>query len=100
MAANPNKAAKLGKQFNSTKMKKLLGDNVLLQVENIYEKVDGKEVLKDFSREGKVLQSNVEDVKKGDKVYYLPFGGVQIDTMCTKKHRILCIPAEDVIMVI
>lgn len=86
----------------------VLGDRVLVQFTNIYaveEEMDGKklvkkEVYKDFSREGKILATGegefADKLKKGMLVYAMPFGGVEIEKLSSKKHRVVCIPAEDV----
>lgn len=79
---------------------KVLGNRVLLKVEKIYTKDEEGNEKMDISREGKVVQSGNEEIKKGDTVYYLPFGGVQIDSLSTKKHMVLCVDADDVFMVL
>lgn len=72
-----------------------LGNRVLLQVAIVKRKQeDGKEV-DDISREGTVLQSS-GDLKKGDTVYYNPYGAVEIETKRTKKSLVLCVDLEDV----
>lgn len=89
-------------------MEKVLGDRCLIQFTNIYEKEevwDGKkmvkkEVYKDFSREGKILQLGTgefsDNLKKGMTVYAMPFGGVEVEKLSSKKFRVVCIPSEDV----
>lgn len=78
---------------------KALGNRVLLQVEVIkrkQEQPDGtvKEV-DDISREAVVLQSSGE-LNKGDKVYYNPYGAVEIESKRTKKSLVLCVDLEDI----
>lgn len=81
---------------------KLLTKGVLLQVENIYEKekIDGKtqEVYKGFEPIGKVILSNVEGVKKGDQIQVNPYGGSEIKTLGSKKHRLLVIEERDLLI--
>ena len=50
----------------------VLGNRVLLKVEKLYTKDDEGNEKMDISREGKVMNSGVEEIKKGDIVYYLP----------------------------
>lgn len=80
----------------------LLTKGVLLQVENIYEKeeVDGKkqDVYKGFHPEGKVVLSTVEGVKKGDRIQVNPYGGSEVGTIGTKKHRFLVIEERDLLV--
>ena len=74
---------------------KALGNRVLLQVNIVKKKqADGTEK-EDISREGVVLQSSGE-LKKGDKVYYNPYGCVEIESKRTKKNLTLCVDLEDV----
>lgn len=91
-------------------MKKVLGDRVVIQFTNIYEveenfdmetkKMKKEEVYKDFSKEGKVLQVGegefANKIKKGDVVYAMPFGGVELEKESSKKYRVVCVPASDV----
>lgn len=77
---------------------KVLGNRVLLQVDIIKRKnQDGTEV-DDISREGLVIAVGdiTTDLKKGDKVYYNPFGMVEIESKRTKKSLFLCVDADDV----
>jgi hypothetical protein len=74
----------------------VVGQRVLVRAENIYEKEDGKEMWKGVKPSGKVLVSNVEEVKKGDTVYFTPFSGVEIADMSDKKYRVLVLDIEDV----
>jgi hypothetical protein len=80
----------------------LLTKGVLLQVENVYEKeiVEGKKVdtYKGFKPEGKVVLSNVEGVKKGDIIQVNPYGGSEIGTLGTKKHRFLVVEERDLLI--
>jgi len=91
---------------------KVFGDRVLLQAVNIYEteevldpktnRLKKQEVYKDFSREGKIVAVGegeyANKLKVGMMVYYLPYGGVEIDKLSNKKNRVMCIPAEDVFL--
>jgi hypothetical protein len=95
-------------------MTQVLGDRALIQFTNIYEmeevpdasgkRLVKKEVYKDFSREGKVLDKGTgefaDTLKKGMMVYAMPFGGVEVEKLSSKKYRVVCIPAEDVYLVI
>lgn len=90
----------------------VLGDRALIQFTNIYEtetvadnsgkniKMVKREVYKDFSREGKILAVGTgefsEHLKKGMTVYAMPFGGVEVEKLSSKKYRVVCIPSEDV----
>jgi len=78
----------------------VLGNRVLLKVEKLYTKDDEGNEKMDISREGKVMNSGVEEIKKGDIVYYLPYGGVEVDKMSNKKFMYLCVDADDVFMVL
>ena len=78
----------------------VLGNRVLLKVEKLYTKDDEGNEKMDISREAKVVNSNVEEIQKGDTVYYLPYGGVEVDKMSTKKFMFLCVDADDVFMVL
>ena len=71
---------------------KVVGERVLLQI-NILKDEKGEE---QPSQEGKVLQSGVDDVKKGATVFYNPFGAVSINSLKTKKHMFLVVDGEDV----
>lgn len=90
-------------------MKKVLGDRVLLQFTNIYEIEEYKtetgrkakrEVYKDFTREAKVLAKGSgefsDNIIVGETVYAMPFGGVEIENLSSKKYRVVVIPASDV----
>jgi len=94
-------------------METVLGDRVMIQFTNIYEKEEvvnekGKkvkqEVYKDFSREGKVLAKGVGEfsdaIKKGSIVYAMPFGGVEIEKLSSKKYRVVVVPSSDVYLAI
>ena len=88
------------------------GDRVLVQAENIYEveeyldektkRMKRRDVFKDFSREAKIIAKGrgdfADQLTVGTKVYYLPYGGVEIDTLSNKKYRVICIPADDVFL--
>lgn len=87
----------------------VLGDRVMIQFTNIYEKEDyvnekgrpaKREVYKDFTREGKVLAKGAGEfsdaIKVGSMVYAMPFGGVEIEKLSNKKHRVVVVPSSDV----
>lgn len=73
-------------------MLKPLGNRVFLKV-NI--KVN-KEGVEEIEQEAKVLESNMEGVKKGDTVFFNQFGAVSVNSMKTKKNIFLIVDAEDV----
>lgn len=80
---------------------KPLGNRVLLQVNIIKRKIEQPDgtikEMDDISREGTVLMNSSElDLKKGDLVYYNPYGCVEIESKSSKKAKVLCIDAEDV----
>lgn len=94
-------------------MQKVLGDRVMVQFENIYEVEEYKnekgrkakrEVYKDFSREGKIMSKGTGEfsdaIKVGSRVYAMPFGGVEIESLSNKKHRVVVIPSSDVYLVV
>ena len=81
---------------------KLLTKGVLLQLENQYETevIDGKktEVFKGFGSEGKVILSTVEGLKKGDFIQVNPYGGSEVPSLGTKKHRLMVIEERDLLL--
>lgn len=79
---------------------KVIGNRVLLQVEIINKKDDAGNVRPDISREGKVLQSNSEEIKKGDVCYYNPYGCVEIESKRKKNMTVLCVDIEDIYIVL
>ena len=74
---------------------KALGNRVLLQVAIVKRKMEDGTEKDDIGREGVVLQASGE-LKKGDVVYYNPFGAVEIESKRTKKGLVLCVDMEDV----
>lgn len=70
---------------------KPIGNRVLLQVNII--KVGEEERP---SQEAKVLDSSLDGVKKGDTVFFNPYGAVSIDSKKTKKHMFLVVDEEDI----
>lgn len=74
---------------------KALGDRVLLQVAIIKRKQEDGTEKDDIAREGVVMQ-NAGELKKGDVVYYNPFGCVEIESKRTKKALVLCVDMEDI----
>jgi co-chaperonin GroES (HSP10) len=71
---------------------KPIGNRVFLKV-NIS---IGKDGVEKVSQEAKVIESNMEDVKKGDTVFFNQFGAVSVDSLKTKKNIFLICDAEDV----
>lgn len=71
------------------------GNRVLLQVPIIIVK-NGTEEREEPSQEGKVMASNVEGVKKGQTVFFNPYGAVSVNSLKTKKAIVLIVDAEDV----
>jgi len=60
---------------------------------------NGREMY-DFKREALVMQSNMEGVKKGDVVYFNPYGAVKIDSQETKKVLVLVVDAREVCAIV
>jgi len=88
---------------------KALGNRVLLQVSIIKRKIEQPDgttkEMEDISREGSVFMDTNSltsgngqeySLKKGDKVYYNPYGCVEIEVKSSKKAKVLCVDAEDV----
>lgn len=75
---------------------------ILFKTECRYEKqvVNGKkeDVFQGFSNEGEVVFSNVEGLKKGDRVLVNPWGGAEVGSMSTKKHKFIIIEQRDVLL--
>lgn len=71
---------------------KPVGNRVLLKV-NIH---TNKEGVEEYEQEAKVVESNMEGVKKGATVFFNQFGAVSVNSMKTKKHIFLIVDAEDV----
>lgn len=78
---------------------KVLGNRVLLSVPIVKRKMDDGTEKEDLSREATVLASAGE-MKKGDVVYYNPYGGVEIESKRTKKALTLVVDMEDVYAVL
>ena len=75
-----------------------LGNRVLLSVEKVITKnPDGSENL-DIKKIGKVVLSDNEQLKKGDEVYFNPFGGIKVDHLETKKALFLVTDFEDIFL--
>ena len=68
------------------------GNRLFLKV-NIRTDKDGNE---EIDQEAKVVESNMEGVKKGDTVFFNQYGAVSVNSMKTKKHIFLIVDAEDV----
>lgn len=75
---------------------KPIGDRVLLKIKLVEKRNENGEKFTDLDREGKVIESNNKDIKKGSTVYYNPRGCIQIETMKTKSYVVLIIDASDV----
>jgi|WetSurMetagenome_2_1015567.scaffolds.fasta_scaffold390450_3 co-chaperonin GroES (HSP10) len=69
-----------------------IGSRVFLKV-NIKTDKDGNEIIE---QEAKVIESNVDDVKKGDTVFFNQYGAVSVNSMKTKKNIFLIVDAEDI----
>ena len=82
----------------------VINKGIIFKTECIYEKEvvePGKkavEVYKGFKNEGTVVDSNMEEVKKGDTVQVNPWGGSEVTSLATKKHKFLVIEARDVLV--
>lgn len=75
---------------------KVLGERVLLSVPIVKRKMEDGTEKDDVGREGVVLQSNSEEIVKGDTVYYNPYGCVEIESKRTKKNLVLCVDEVDI----
>jgi co-chaperonin GroES (HSP10) len=73
-------------------MIKPIGARVVLNVDISLDK-DGNEVI---SQEAKVLDSGIDDIKKGDTVFFNQFGAVSVNSLKTKKKMVLIVDSEDV----
>lgn len=71
---------------------KPVGNRVFLKVAIRTDK-DGNE---EIDQEAKVVDSNMEGVKKGDTVFFNQYGAVSVNSMKTKKHIFLIVDSEDV----
>ena len=69
-----------------------IGNRVFLKV-NIKTDKDGNEIIE---QEAKVIESNVDDVKKGDTVFFNQYGAVSVNSMKTKKNIFLIVDLEDI----
>jgi co-chaperonin GroES (HSP10) len=80
----------------------VVNSGIVFKAECHYEKeeVAGKkqDVYKGFSNEGVVFVSNVEGLKKGDKVMVNPWGGSEINSLATKKNKFLVIEKRDILV--
>lgn len=76
---------------------KAIGNRVILKVKKI-QKVNPENGEKywDFDRKGKVVQSGNKEIKKGDEVYYNPFGSVNLEELETKNALVMCVDFEDI----
>lgn len=81
----------------------------MIQFTNIYEMEEytnekgrkaKREVYKDFTREGKVIAKGTgefaDNITLNSEVYAMPFGGVEIEKLSSKKYRVVVVPAQDV----
>lgn len=71
---------------------KPLGNRAVLKVK-IH---TNKEGVEEIEQEAKVLDSNVEGVKKGDTVFFNQYGAVSVNSLKTKKDMVLIVDAEDI----
>lgn len=69
----------------------VVGNRVLLKVAII---MNGDQQAP--SQEGKVIDSRMDGIKKGDTVFYNPYGAVSINSLTTKKHLFLVVDGEDI----
>ncbi len=69
---------------------------MLLKIKLVEKRNAQGEKFTDLDREGKVIESNNKDIKKGSTVYYNPRGCIQIETMKGKGYVVLIIDAADV----
>ena len=87
---------------------KPIGNRVILQMNKKYlfgKNEKGKKVpmLDEYGNHsfkseeyGKVLSSNVPEIKKGSKVYPIIRGGVPLNHLETKKYQVIVIDQEDI----
>lgn len=75
---------------------KVLGARVLLQVALVTKKLDDGTEREEPSQEGKVLNSNSSEIKKGMTVFFNPYGAISVESMRTKKALFLIVDEEDV----
>lgn len=73
-------------------MLKPIGNRVILKCDITTDK-DGNEVI---GQEAKVIDSNCEEVKKNDIVFFNQYGAVSVNSLKTKKNIILIVDAEDI----
>lgn len=80
----------------------VINPGIVFKTECIYEKeiVDGKkiDVYKGFKNEGVAVVSNIPRLKKGSRVLVNPWGGSEIPSLSTKKHRFLVIEERDILL--
>jgi hypothetical protein len=108
----PEREKAIYKLYENSMKETVYGDRVLVQAENIYEveeyldektkRTKKREIFKDFTREAKIIAKGrgdyADQLTVGARVYYLPYGGVEVDILSNKKYRVLCIPADDVFL--
>lgn len=73
-------------------MIKPIGSRCVLKCDITTDK-DGNEQI---SQEAKVIDSNMEEVKKGDTVFFNQYGAVSVNSLKTKKNIILIVDSEDI----
>ena len=73
-------------------MIKPVGDRAILKVK-LYIDKDGVEQV---NQDAKVLESNVEGIKKGDTVFFNQYGAISVNDQRTKGSAILIVDAEDI----
>lgn len=72
-------------------MIKPVGNRVVLKCDIIIENEEEKP-----SQEGKVIESNMEGITKGDIVFFNPYGAVSVNSLKTKKALVLIVDSEDI----
>ena len=55
-----------------------------------------KDGVEDVEQEAKVVESGVDDIKKGDIVFFNQYGAVSVNSLKTKKNAVLIVDAEDI----
>lgn len=79
---------------------KPIGERVIVRLDKLFKKgteKDKEPEIVGFSTDGKVLETNVPEIKKGDVVHINPRGAVSVQSMETKKHVVLIIDLDDVL---
>jgi len=77
-------------------MIKPVGTRVVLKCD-LFTNEKGEE---DVKQEAKVIESNCDDIKKGDVVFFNQYGAVSVNSTKTKKNITLIVDSEDIYGVI